>query len=144
MIAASPGGLVRCVRICYTLGMITADYSLYLRVGDRVFHKRFLRWGMGTVVEERRSELPGGFCYVRIDFQDGKVRVFDNNFHSGNCCYYAGIEKIDTERYIRRSTRDEERLKKKLLKLLLKGRKMLKTKQGTENAVEIRAIEVRK
>ena len=124
--------------------MVTADYSLYLRVGDRVLHKRFLRWGMGTVVEERRSELPGGFCYVRIDFQDGNMRVFDNNFRSGNCCYYAGIEKIDTERYIRRSKREEEKLKKQLLKLLLKGRKMLKAKQKTEEILEIRAIEARK
>lgn len=72
-----------------------ADYSLYLRVGDHVYHKRFTRWGMGTVIEERRSELPGGFCYVRINFQDGKVRVFDNNFKSVNCCYYAGIEKLE-------------------------------------------------
>jgi len=50
---------------------------------------------MGVVVEERRSELPGGFCYVRINFQDGNVRVFDNNFKSVQCCYYAGIEKIE-------------------------------------------------
>lgn len=83
--------------LCYAYAMI-ADYSLYLKVGDRVYHKRYTRWGMGVVVEERRSELPGGFCYVRIDFQDGKVRVFDNNYKSVNCCYYAGIEKIE-ERY---------------------------------------------
>jgi hypothetical protein len=75
------------------------DYSLYLKVGDHVFHKRFIRWGVGIVIEERRSELPGGFCYVRINFQDGKIRVFDNNFKSENCCYYAGIEKID-EKYL--------------------------------------------
>ncbi len=76
---------------------MVAEYSLYLQVGDRVYHKGFTRWGMGTVVEERRSELPGGFCYVRIDFQDGKVRVFDNNFRSVTCCYYAGIVRIETE-----------------------------------------------
>jgi hypothetical protein len=73
------------------------QYSLYLKVGDRVYHKRFIRWGMGIVVEERRSELPGGFCYVRIIFQDRKVRVFDNNLGSGNCCYYAGIEKTEKQ-----------------------------------------------
>jgi hypothetical protein len=72
-----------------------AEYSLYLRVGDRVFHKRYRRWGAGVVVEERRSEVPGGFCYVRIDFQDGKLRVFDNNFRSNTCCYYAGIVKLE-------------------------------------------------
>jgi hypothetical protein len=75
-----------------------ADYLLYLQVGDRVYHKRYTRWGMGIVTEERRSELPGGFCYVRISFQDGNIRVFDNNYKSANCCYYAGIEKIE-ERY---------------------------------------------
>ena len=71
------------------------EYSLYLAVGDRVIHKRFSRWGMGVVTEERNSQLPGGFCYVRIIFQDGKVRVFDNNFRSENCCYYAGIQRLD-------------------------------------------------
>jgi len=50
---------------------------------------------MGLVSEERVSSLPGGFCYVRINFQDGKTRVFDNNLKSGNCCYYSGIIKID-------------------------------------------------
>ncbi|HEY3278028.1 MAG TPA: hypothetical protein VGJ94_15525 [Syntrophorhabdaceae bacterium] len=71
------------------------EYSLYLGVGDRVIHKRFTRWGMGVVTEERSSTVPGGFCYVRIVFQDGKVRVFDNDFKSGNCCYYAGIQRLD-------------------------------------------------
>jgi hypothetical protein len=73
------------------------DYAIYLRVGDYVYHKKFARWGMGIVVEERRSEVPGGFCYVRINFQDGKMRVFDNNYKSENCCYYAGIKKVHTE-----------------------------------------------
>lgn len=71
------------------------DYSLYLKVGDQVFHKQYLRWGMGTVVEERRSEVPGGFCYVRVSFKDGSVRVFDNNLRSGACCYYAGLMKVE-------------------------------------------------
>jgi hypothetical protein len=74
------------------------EYALYLQVGDKVYHKHFKRWGVGMVVEERRSELPGGFCYVRIEFQDGKVRVFDNNLKSDACCYYAGIERIDVVR----------------------------------------------
>jgi hypothetical protein len=100
--------------MCYAYPMI-ADYSLYLQVGDHVFHKRFMRWGMGVVVEERRSELPGGFCYVRINFQDGKVRVFDNNYKSVNCCYYAGIEKIE-ERYIElEEARQPKRREKKML-----------------------------
>lgn len=70
------------------------DYSLYLKVGDYVFHKHNTRWGVGVVTEERRSEVPGGFCYARIVFQDGKMRVFDNNFRSENCCYYKGLEKL--------------------------------------------------
>ena len=52
---------------------------------------------MGVVVEERTSEVPGGFCYVRVNFGDGNTRVFDNNFKSQNCCYYAGIRKIEKE-----------------------------------------------
>lgn len=72
------------------------DQALYLRVGDKVFHRDFARWGTGVVVEERNSELPGGFCYVRINFGDGKLRVFDNNLKSECCCYYAGIEIIES------------------------------------------------
>ncbi|MHB8109515.1 MAG: hypothetical protein ACYDHW_05715 [Syntrophorhabdaceae bacterium] len=79
-----------------------------------MYHKRYLRWGMGIVVEERRSELPGGFCYVRINFQDGKVRVFDNNYKSVNCCYYAGIEKIEEERYIELEDPQPRRKSKKM------------------------------
>ena len=73
------------------------ERRLYLKVGDEVFHKQYRRWGRGVVVEERTSEVPGGFCYVRISFGDGNVRVFDNNFRSQQCCYYAGIRKIDKE-----------------------------------------------
>ena len=71
---------------------------LFLQVGDRVYHKKYGRWGMGVVVEERTSELPGGFCYVRISFNDGHTRVFDNNLKSECCCYYAGIEKIEEDK----------------------------------------------
>ena len=63
----------------------------YLRVGDKVFHKKFKSWGGGIVMETWASELPGGMCYVRILFQDGKQRVFDNNYDSACCCYYTGI-----------------------------------------------------
>jgi len=63
----------------------------YLRVGDKVFHEKFKSWGGGIVVETKVSELTGGMCYVRILFQDGKQRVFDNNFDSASCCYYTGI-----------------------------------------------------
>lgn len=83
------GGVIRYSRL------VRKEYSLYLQVGDEVVHQRYLRWGKGTVVEERSSQIPGGFCYVRISFQDGGVRVFDNNFKSSNCCYYAGIRKLE-------------------------------------------------
>ncbi len=73
------------------------EYSLYLKVGDHVVHKKQKLWGMGVVVEERTSEVPGGFCYVRVTFRDGKTRVFDNNFFSNSCCYYCGLRKIEEE-----------------------------------------------
>jgi hypothetical protein len=67
----------------------------YLRVGDKVFHKKFKSWGGGMVTETWASELPGGMCYARILFQDGKQRVFDNDFDSSCCCYYTGITVIN-------------------------------------------------
>jgi len=67
----------------------------YLQVGDRVFHKKFKSWGGGIVIETRTSDLPGGLCFVRILFQDGKKRVFDNSFDSACCCYYTGITLIN-------------------------------------------------
>ncbi len=67
----------------------------YLRVGDKVVHRKFKSWGGGIVIETRASELPGGACYVRILFQDGKQRVFDNNFDSACCCYYTGITLLN-------------------------------------------------
>jgi len=67
----------------------------YLRVGDKVFHKKFKSWGGGIVIETWSSDLPGGMCYVRILFQDGKKRVFDNSYDSACCCYYAGIRLLN-------------------------------------------------
>ena len=71
------------------------DYKVekhtYLRVGDRVYHKKHKSWGGGIVIETRASDLPGGLCFVRILFQDGKQRVFDNSFDSACCCYHTGI-----------------------------------------------------
>lgn len=67
----------------------------YLRVGDKVYHRKFKSWGGGIVIETWSSELPGGMCYVRILFQDGKKRVFDNSYDSTCCCYYAGITLLN-------------------------------------------------
>ncbi len=71
------------------------EHHTYLSVGDRVFHKNFRCWGGGIVIETWTSDLPGGFCYARILFQDGKKRVFDNNFDSTCCCYYVGVTLLN-------------------------------------------------
>ena len=75
----------------YSVKKARSEKHTYLRVGDKVFHKKFKSWGGGIVIETKASELPGGMCLARILFQDGKQRVFDNNFDSACCCYYAGI-----------------------------------------------------
>jgi hypothetical protein len=67
----------------------------YLQVGDKVFHKKFKAWGGGVVIETWASDLPGGSCFVRILFQDGKKRVFDNSLDSACCCYHAGITLLN-------------------------------------------------
>lgn len=67
----------------------------YLHVGDKVFHQKFKSWGGGIVIETWASDLPGGLCYVRILFQDGKKRVFDNSFDSAFCCYHTGITLLN-------------------------------------------------
>jgi len=72
-----------------------AENHTYLRVGDKVFHKKFKSWGGGIVVETWSSDLPGGACFVRILFQDGKKRVFDNSFDSTCCCYFTGITLLN-------------------------------------------------
>jgi hypothetical protein len=72
-----------------------AAQHTYLHVGDKVFHMKFRSWGCGRVLEAWASEVPGGLCFVRILFQDGKSRVFDNSYDSANCCYYAGITLLN-------------------------------------------------
>ena len=67
---------------------------LYLKAGDRVEHLSFPIWGKGEVVEEQHSRLPGGFCLVRILFDDGVERSFINDLNNQSCCYYAGIKII--------------------------------------------------
>jgi len=64
---------------------------LFLKLGNRVTHKRYPEWGLGEVVEERSSTLVGGLCFVRIVFTDGRERSFINNLDDLNCCYYKGI-----------------------------------------------------
>ena len=64
---------------------------LYLKVGDKVNHLKYSTWGVGEVVEEKHSLLSGGFCLVRILFEDGNERSFINDMEHECCCYYAGI-----------------------------------------------------
>jgi len=74
-------------------GMV--DKHTYLRVGDRVYHRDFKSWGCGLVIEAWTSEVPGGLCFARVQFQDGKKRVFDNGYDSSFCCYYTGITLLN-------------------------------------------------
>lgn len=67
----------------------------YLKLGDRVRHLNYSFWGIGEVIEERKSNLPGGLCFVRIIFEDGIERSFINNFDNEMCCYYTGIRIIE-------------------------------------------------
>jgi hypothetical protein len=64
---------------------------LYLKVGDKVNHIKYSVWGVGEVVEEKHSHLSGGFCFVRVLFEDGNERSFINDLDSALCCYYAGV-----------------------------------------------------
>ncbi|HEY5649525.1 MAG TPA: DUF3553 domain-containing protein [Nitrospiria bacterium] len=64
---------------------------LFLKLGDRVFHRRFPQWGSGEVVEQKASTLSGGTCLVRVVFRDGVERSFINDLSDYNCCYYNGV-----------------------------------------------------
>jgi hypothetical protein len=64
---------------------------IYLRLGDSVAHLRYPEWGIGTVIEEKRSVLSGGFCFVRVAFEDGVERSFINDLDNEGCCYYFGL-----------------------------------------------------
>ncbi len=73
--------------------MLANGFRLYLRLGDTVTHRDYREWGEGTVVEEMTSTVPGGTCLVRIDFEDGRQRTFNNDLDAEACCYYFGIRK---------------------------------------------------
>lgn len=72
------------------------DKRLYLRMGDRVTHVRYEEWGEGAVVEERTSVVPGGTCLVRILWEDGQQRTFNNDLDHEQCCYFFGVRKIQS------------------------------------------------
>jgi hypothetical protein len=92
--------------------MGTNGFRLYLRLGDIVTHRDHREWGEGEVVEEMTSTVPGGTCLVRIVFQDGRQRTFNNDLDAQTCCYYFGLRKfwapdalLDAAPRVRRSTR---------------------------------------
>ncbi len=69
------------------------DVRLYLRLGDRVYQPSREEWGMGAVVEEMTSTIEGGTCLVRILFDDGYQRTFNNDLDSDMCCYRMGLKR---------------------------------------------------
>jgi hypothetical protein len=73
-----------------------SDKRLYLRLGDRVTHLRYEEWGEGAVVEERTSVVPGGTCLVRLLWEDGQQRTFNNDLDHEQCCYFFGVRKIQS------------------------------------------------
>jgi hypothetical protein len=75
--------------------LLVMNKRLFLKTGDRVKHLKYASWGIGEVVEEKHSTLPGGICLVRILFQDGSERSFINDLSNNLCCYYAGIRLME-------------------------------------------------
>jgi hypothetical protein len=73
--------------------MLDAKKRLFLRLGDRVHHVAYEEWGEGAVVEVMTSRVPGGTCLVRILFEDGKQRTFNNDMDAELCCCYMGLRK---------------------------------------------------
>ncbi len=69
------------------------DKRIYLHLGDRVTHMWREEWGEGAVVEERTSVVPGGTCLVRVLFEDGQQRTFNNDLDHEQCCYVFGVRR---------------------------------------------------
>lgn len=67
---------------------------IYLRLGDKVIHRSYEEWGEGSVVEEMTSSVPGGTCLVRIMFEDGRQRTFNNDMENELCCYFFGVRRV--------------------------------------------------
>lgn len=83
---------------------------IYLRLGDRVTHLRYEEWGEGAVVEERTSVVPGGTCLVRLLWEDGHQRTFNNDLDNEQCCYFFGVRKIQSfDPFEAKETRRAER-----------------------------------
>jgi len=72
---------------------VDSNHRLYLRLGDKVIHTNYGEWGDGVVVEVMTSVLAWGTCLVRILFEDGQQRTFNNDLDSDMCCYYFGVRR---------------------------------------------------
>jgi hypothetical protein len=82
------------IKACYFPRKMAGERKrLFLGVGDEVTHKTYNQWGLGVVVEVMTSVVPGGTCLVRIRFQDGQLRTFNNDLDSEGCCYYFGVRR---------------------------------------------------
>lgn len=72
---------------------------LFLSLGEFVIHTRFPHWGIGEVIEESNSTIPGGLSLVRIKFEafgsEDESKTFNNNIDSEHCCYHAGVRKYE-------------------------------------------------
>ena len=66
---------------------------IYLRLGDRVYHDSYSQWGLGAVVEVMTSTIAGGTCLVRVLFDDGLQRTFNNDLDHEMCCYKMGLKR---------------------------------------------------
>ncbi|HVO25337.1 MAG TPA: DUF3553 domain-containing protein [Candidatus Margulisiibacteriota bacterium] len=71
-----------------------SNKRIYLRLGDKVTHRSYEEWGTGVVVEEMTSSVPGGTCLVRIKFDDGRQRTFNNDIENELCCYFFGVRRL--------------------------------------------------
>ena len=74
---------------------ISGDKRLFLRDGDVVYHMNYRAWGVGRVVELMTSTLSGGGAFARVDWNDGKRRVFNNDLDHYQCCYFFGLRLAD-------------------------------------------------
>ncbi len=93
--------------------MFESKKRLFLHLGDRVIHRHYEHWGLGAVVEEMTSVVPGGTCLVRILFEDGQQRTFNNDLDNEQCSYFFGIRRQQHplfETKPRRSPRSAKRL----------------------------------
>lgn len=72
------------------------EKRLYLRLGDRVYSDSHEEWGIGAVVEEMTSIVIGGTCLVRVLFEDGHQRTFNNDLDHEQCCYFLGLRRMWT------------------------------------------------